>query len=183
MSKVRKPCRWCGGPKPPGERRRYCDACVPLAKEAALEKDRQRTARWYAKFAEKQAARIAARYTSDPEFRAANLARAKQWREENRERAAANRRRNVLSSRGRAAGTFVEIVDPQVVYERCEGICAICDQPVDREDFHVDHIVPLAKGGAHSYANTQAAHPFCNWSKGNRTHMEVSSDGRNPRRI
>jgi 5-methylcytosine-specific restriction endonuclease McrA len=31
---------------------------------------------------------------------------------------------------------------------------------------HLDHIVPLARGGEHSYANTQPAHPTCNRRKG-----------------
>jgi 5-methylcytosine-specific restriction endonuclease McrA len=34
--------------------------------------------------------------------------------------------------------------------------------------FHVDHVVPLARGGEHSYANTQPACPPCNMSKGAR---------------
>jgi hypothetical protein len=31
LERRRKPCARCGGPKPPGKRRRYCDACAPLA--------------------------------------------------------------------------------------------------------------------------------------------------------
>jgi 5-methylcytosine-specific restriction endonuclease McrA len=31
--------------------------------------------------------------------------------------------------------------------------------------FHVDHIMPLAKGGLHCYTNVQVAHPKCNLSK------------------
>jgi 5-methylcytosine-specific restriction endonuclease McrA len=37
---------------------------------------------------------------------------------------------------------------------------------MDRENFHVDHIVPICKGGEHTYANVQPAHPICNISKG-----------------
>jgi 5-methylcytosine-specific restriction endonuclease McrA len=35
--------------------------------------------------------------------------------------------------------------------------------------------VPLSCGGEHSYANTQAAHPYCNRSKRNRpmSHPDV----------
>jgi 5-methylcytosine-specific restriction endonuclease McrA len=30
----------------------------------------------------------------------------------------------------------------------------------------VDHIVPIMRGGVHSYANVQLAHPRCNRMKG-----------------
>lgn len=32
----------------------------------------------------------------------------------------------------------------------------------------LDHVIPMSKGGAHSYANTQLAHWLCNVTKGNR---------------
>jgi hypothetical protein len=67
---------------------------------------------------------------------------------------------------------FVEHVDPQVVYERDKGICGICQGPVDPQNFHVDHVCPLAKGGEHSYANTQVAHPACNCAKRDRLDYE-----------
>jgi len=60
----------------------------------------------------------------------------------------------------------VEPVDRIEVLRRGEGVCGICRTPVDPDNFHVDHIVPLARGGEHSYANTQPAHPRCNTSKG-----------------
>lgn len=63
---------------------------------------------------------------------------------------------------------FVELVEPQEVYRRAGGLCGICAEPVDPSTFHVDHIIPLARGGEHSYANTQPAHPVCNLRKGAR---------------
>jgi 5-methylcytosine-specific restriction endonuclease McrA len=39
---------------------------------------------------------------------------------------------------------------------------------VDPANWHLDHVVPLSRGGEHSYANVQVAHPFCNLSKGPR---------------
>jgi 5-methylcytosine-specific restriction endonuclease McrA len=74
----------------------------------------------------------------------------------------------VQSSRRRARKqeAFVEEVLPLVVLERHDGVCGICGGDVDPFDFHVDHIMPLARGGEHSYANTQPAHPSCNIAKG-----------------
>lgn len=68
----------------------------------------------------------------------------------------------------RLKGARAESVSRLVVLERANGICGICQKPVDPNDFHVDHIIPLSMGGDHSYANTQPSHPFCNTSKGAR---------------
>jgi 5-methylcytosine-specific restriction endonuclease McrA len=70
--------------------------------------------------------------------------------------------------RARLRGQFVEHVDALVVYTRDGGICGICGEPVEPAAFDVDHVIPLAKGGEHSYANVQAAHPSCNYSKKDR---------------
>lgn len=68
--------------------------------------------------------------------------------------------------RARQAGAFVEEVVRLVLLERDDGTCGICGGDVDPLDFHLDHIIPLAAGGEHSYANTQVAHPSCNVRKG-----------------
>lgn len=84
-------------------------------------------------------------------------------------------RRNNKAKRARKKNAFVETVDHKVVFERSEGICGICHMPVEETDFHVDHIIPLSRGGEHSYVNVQAAHPFCNISKGNK--IEGGAEG------
>jgi len=69
--------------------------------------------------------------------------------------------------RARKANAFVERVDPAVVFSHAKGVCGICHKVIDRaEKWHVDHVVPLARGGVHSYDNAQPAHAFCNVSKG-----------------
>ena len=62
--------------------------------------------------------------------------------------------------------TSVEFVDYAIVIRRADGICQICGEPFGVEKIEVDHIVPLAKGGAHTYENVQAAHRACNKRKG-----------------
>lgn len=66
--------------------------------------------------------------------------------------------------RARERKMFVEHVDPMVLFERDEGVCGICLEPVDINDFDIDHRIPLDPG-EHSYANTQVAHPLCNLRK------------------
>lgn len=61
-----------------------------------------------------------------------------------------------------------------VVFERDEWICHLCNTLIDRhrrgDDWMratLDHVVPLSRGGTHTYENTAAAHWICNMEKGN----------------
>lgn len=63
--------------------------------------------------------------------------------------------------------------------QRDEGICKICGRQVDINDYYtdkgyfiagenypsIDHIIPLAKGGTHTWDNIQLAHRHCNTIK------------------
>lgn len=58
------------------------------------------------------------------------------------------------------------------VFERDDWICRLCLKPVKRDAVvphpkapTVDHILPLALGGAHVYENVQCAHFICNSRK------------------
>lgn len=73
----------------------------------------------------------------------------------------------------RKRSQFVERVDRFRLWLLGAGCCGICGQHVDVETMHVDHIVPIARGGEHSYTNTQAAHPSCNRVKGVRTNFHI----------
>jgi 5-methylcytosine-specific restriction endonuclease McrA len=85
-----------------------------------------------------------------------------QWQQDNPERVA----RRSARRRAQKRASFVEDVIPLVVLELDDGVCGICKEDVDPFDFHVDHVIPLAKGGWHSYSNVQVAHPICNLRKG-----------------
>lgn len=87
-------------------------------------------------------------------------------------------RQSASAYRARRANQFVEQVEPGVVLKRSNGICGICGKTVDSQNFHVDHIVPLNRGGVHAYSNTQAAHPSCNASKKDKLPAEVNLEQR-----
>lgn len=56
----------------------------------------------------------------------------------------------------------------QAVIDRDDWVCGICRAPI-LGPFHLDHVVPCARGGGTSVNNLQMAHPFCNLSKGARS--------------
>jgi len=73
-----------------------------------------------------------------------------------------------IKARRRAlkAGATVEKVNRALVYERDSGRCHLCGRKVNPKKWHLDHIIPLSKGGEHSYRNVAVACPKCNMSKG-----------------
>lgn len=70
--------------------------------------------------------------------------------------------------RARRAGLEWEMVDFREVYAKYQGRCGICGHHVGESEFTIDHIVPLAKGGAHVFRNLQPAHRRCNSQKRDR---------------
>jgi 5-methylcytosine-specific restriction endonuclease McrA len=107
-------------------------------------------------------------YSPEEQARKA-VERAKRWALANPQRALAHGRKCANTRRARKLAAFVEVVDPQVVFDRDGGICGICRTPVeDDQRWDVDHVIPLAKGGQHSYANVQLAHASCNKKKATR---------------
>lgn len=65
---------------------------------------------------------------------------------------------------------------------RDKSICHICSCTVDKNDYEItkeghfiagenypsiDHVVPVSKGGTHTWGNIKLAHRKCNWEKGN----------------
>lgn len=63
---------------------------------------------------------------------------------------------------------FVEEVRRDVVWKEHDGACHLCGEPANPDDWHRDHVIPLARGGAESYANSAVSHPQCNQVKHDR---------------
>lgn len=55
------------------------------------------------------------------------------------------------------------------------GKCASCGVDI-RDSFHLDHIVPLAIGGAHALGNFQLLCPPCNLSKGAKSPLKFANE-------
>ena len=51
------------------------------------------------------------------------------------------------------------------VYERDKGICAYCKQYLPFNDFCIDHVIPLARGGNNEEENLTVSCMRCNAKK------------------
>lgn len=78
---------------------------------------------------------------------------------------AAHKTRRKALERG-LPGMRHEKVKRGVVWERDEGVCHICGLAADPDSWHLDHVIPLASGGDHTYDNVAVSHPACNLAKG-----------------
>lgn len=120
-----------------------------IARWRAANKDRARdtNARWYLANVERVARRGA------------------EWNAANRDKVAAiwmARRARVRSA------PVVERISREYVWARDGGVCHLCGLPADRATWEVDHVVPLSRGGEHSYRNVAVSHRVCNRKKGAR---------------
>jgi hypothetical protein len=53
---------------------------------------------------------------------------------------------------------------------RQNGECFWCNKKL--ENYHMDHVIPLCKGGRHSVGNIVISCPECNWSKSDKLSVE-----------
>lgn len=67
--------------------------------------------------------------------------------------------------------TTAELIDRQTVWQRDKGVCHICNLPCDIQAWQLDHIIPVSRGGPHTYDNVAVSHAECN----NRKRDKLSS--------
>lgn len=117
-------------------------------------KDRERRQRWLDN---------GGREITRLRVRAWRKANPERWRELNR--AHVNRRRAQTK----------EYVDYSAILAEHGMWCHICSMVIaSLDDLHFDHVIPLAKGGAHSAANIRPSHAACNLAKGAKLLAELN---------
>lgn len=71
-----------------------------------------------------------------------------------------------------AEGTFTS-EDIKWLFIDQEGFCAYCNYDIE-DGYHVDHVIPLSRGGNNSRGNIALACPSCNLRKGTKTAAEFA---------
>lgn len=84
------------------------------------------------------------------------------WCRANRESRRESCRRRQAQHKG---AECVDIFTKADIWQRDGGICGICLLEANENDWHLDHIIPLSRGGQHTLDNVQVSHPPCNLSK------------------
>lgn len=103
-------------------------------------------------------------YDTHPAYRAKVSVRSANWQKDNPKRHKQNMVGIQNRRRARKYNTTIGPVDfAQILLDSC-GLCGICQKQLD-EKLEYDHIIPLAKGGAHTQENIQASHATCNRRK------------------
>lgn len=75
-----------------------------------------------------------------------------------------------LNHHKRRAQTTNKVVKEEIT-NWLSKICGICSEYIETS-FHIDHILPLSRGGLHEASNLQLAHPVCNLKKNKKTQEE-----------
>jgi 5-methylcytosine-specific restriction endonuclease McrA len=68
----------------------------------------------------------------------------------------------------------IEEIDRRVIIERDKSTCYLCGKRVEKKVLQIDHVLPLAKGGPHTYDNLRVACALCNCRKSDLTLEEFS---------
>lgn len=70
--------------------------------------------------------------------------------------------KKVVKRRGKSLTKFMELYDKQ------NGLCALCKKKFQPSDMNRDHIIPKSKGGGGGFKNIQLTCFPCNHKKGNK---------------
>jgi 5-methylcytosine-specific restriction endonuclease McrA len=144
-----------------------CKVCVKKLAAKRYIRNREKTLKnnhkWWAEHADLSAQIKAEWRKRNPEK---NQELSRSYRQKNIERVrmldrvqASKRRawKHGVESDGSTLADLIEL-NPQL-------ICYLCNQEITG-DIHIDHVIPLARGGSDTIDNKALTHPFCNMSKG-----------------
>ena len=92
------------------------------------------------------------------------LTYARRWRAANADQHCAYQHKR-RSLKRKAGGRFTA-ADVLLILAAQNGRCAYCRKKLAKRGYHIDHIVPLSKGGSNHRSNIQICCKSCNSSKG-----------------
>ena len=161
-------CERCGTVFECKHKRKYCDACRP-----AVEKEQRRALHLKNFISKKVACKYCGKIFETRPYKSKTFCC--------KECAAAYQKHQHNHNKDHRLDG--KIIDNDItllkLMRRDKRVCKLCGQPVDKNDFtiidgvfyagekypSIDHIVPIAQGGMHSWNNVQLAHFKCNTLK------------------
>jgi 5-methylcytosine-specific restriction endonuclease McrA len=117
------------------------------------------------------------KFHSDPKYKEAE----KRWKKANPDKAYRNKNKRRLKGGKHKSYTRHQII------KRDGHICYLCNRPVDLNANpvqgqpgwelypHIEHVIPLAKGGDDTLDNVKLAHAICNINKGTKLLSELAT--------
>jgi 5-methylcytosine-specific restriction endonuclease McrA len=132
--------------------------------------------------------------TSKAAWRAANIDKVKayqiEWRKRNPDKIKANhvewrKKRNpdkkkIYTQNRRARknnnGGNLSSNIVSVLFALQRGKCVVCKKSLKKVGFHLDHIIPLSKGGRNEDKNIQLTCPTCNMKKGGKDPIQFMQE-------
>lgn len=144
-------------------------ATMAAWRKANRDYDKARQRQWYAEntdyFVAKYRANRTALLARKKAQRAANPGgethHSRNWRKRNAQKWALRNRENQRRRRGE------KVVDYAAILAEHGMWCHICETAIETfAELHMDHVIPLAKGGPHATENIRPAHALCNLRKG-----------------
>lgn len=166
--------------KTPSGHPHYASYCRPCFRE--------RTGRYYRSYREKHAAEFrqyehqyyeANKEQLLAERRARRHEQREKWREYDRQRTPERRHTEAVRETRRKAMAFryskvrTKKIDPKTIRERDSDICYLCLLSVTDDNWTLDHVIPLKRGGLHTEENLKVAHIHCNSRKSNKLLEEL----------
>lgn len=194
-----KPCTKCGERKPAtteffhrlkggaGGLNPCCKECKSeydrRYREANRERERERKRRWARENPERDRERKQRHYAKNPEYFKRRYAENReqiqeynrQWSARNPEYARARKQRRRAREQDAEGSHTAEDIVTQ--YERQKGRCFWCNEKLG-DTYHIDHVVPLVRGGSNWPENIVIACSTCNLSRGAKLPSEWPEGGR-----
>lgn len=98
----------------------------------------------------------------------------RKWRNRLREK-----KRSVRTKRAKANGKYDNSITLEKLYKRDKGICYLCGKHLSLKTYYnaptaptIEHVIPIVKGGTHTWDNVRLACRQCNGIKGTKLSME-----------
>lgn len=103
-----------------------------------------------------------------PSCKACERARVRQWSKENPEK----EREKAARRRARGAGVSFDMTIRTRLFNDQNGLCFYTKQVLDIATAHIDHKIPISRGGTNDYSNLVLCTPEANLLKHNKTDRE-----------